>query len=52
MQDFLNDLPNKPIFGFGGRYFNENKKLRNQTRGVFLGMTLDEGIQTVHDLLD
>lgn len=52
MQTLLNELPNKPIFGYGGRYFNDNLRLRKQMQGVFLGTTVDEGIQTVHNLLD
>jgi hypothetical protein len=52
MQTLLNELPNQPIFGYGGRYFNDNLRLRKQMQGVFLGTTVDEGIQTVHNLLD
>jgi DNA-binding transcriptional MerR regulator len=52
MQALLDQLPGRPKFGFGGRYFNANKAAREKMNGVFLGMTLDEAIQNVHDLLD
>jgi DNA-binding transcriptional MerR regulator len=52
MQAMLNELPSQPKLGFGGRYFNENKEAREQMQGVFLGFSLDEAIQNVHDLLD
>lgn len=41
----------KTLFGFGGRYFNENTQARETTAGVFLGGTLTEAIRNVHDLL-
>lgn len=52
MQAKLDELPEKPIFGYGGRYFNENRQQREKMKGVFLGASLDEAIQKVHDLLD
>lgn len=52
MQVKLNELPKKPKFGFGGRYFNQNPKVRDQMQGFFLGASLDEAIDNVHDLLD
>jgi MerR family transcriptional regulator, light-induced transcriptional regulator len=52
MQAKLNDLPAQPLLGFGGRYFNENLDQRKAMQGVFLGFSLDEAIQKVHDLLD
>jgi len=52
MQGMLNELPAKPILGFGGRYFNENPKRLEEIQGAFLGSSLDEAIQKVHDLLD
>lgn len=52
MQTKLDDLPAKHILGFGGRYFNENPKELEKMQGVFLGNSLDEAIQKVHDLLD
>jgi len=52
MQAMLDKLPSKPKLGFGGRYFNENPQARDQVPGVFLGASLDDAIQNVHDLLD
>lgn len=52
MQTKLDDLPAKPILGFGGRYFNENPKELERMQGFFLGNSLDQAIQKVHDLLD
>jgi methanogenic corrinoid protein MtbC1 len=52
MQAMLDDLPSQPKLGFGGRYFNENEAARREVGGVFLGLTLEEAIQNVHDLMD
>lgn len=52
MQAELDKLPSKPKLGFGGRYFNENKAARKEVPGIFLGASLDEAIQNVHDVLD
>lgn len=52
MQALLDDLPSHPKLGFGGRYFNENKTARREMSGVFLGLSLEEAIQNVHDLMD
>ncbi len=51
-QGKLNELSTKPLFGFGGRYFNENTSARDTMQGVFLGSTLAEAIRNVHDLMD
>ena len=42
----------QPKLGFGGRYFNENDDARKRLNGVFLGHSLDQAIQNVHDLMD
>jgi len=52
MQEMLDALPSKPKFGFGGRYFNENMEARKEMQGAFLGNTLEEAIQNVHNLMD
>lgn len=52
MQAKLNKIPGKPKLGFGGRYFNENTAAREQMQGIFLGESLNEAIQNVHDQLD
>ena len=52
MQARLNDLPGKPKFGYGGRIFNENPTTREKMDGIFLGASLDEALQNVHDILD
>ena len=51
-QEKLNQLTPKPVFGFGGRYFNENTEARKTVQGEFLGSTLADAIQNVHDLMD
>ena len=51
-QEKLNKLSAKPLFGFGGRYFNENTEARRTMQGIFLGSTLAEAIQNVHNLMD
>jgi MerR family transcriptional regulator, light-induced transcriptional regulator len=52
MQAKLDELPGKPKLGYGGRYFNQNEAARKNMDGIFLGTSLDEAIQNVHDLLD
>ena len=52
LQGKLNKLSPKPLFGFGGPYFNRNKTAREAMQGVFLGTTPAEAIQVVHDLMD
>ena len=52
VQAKLNQLPQNAIFGFGGRYFIQNEKAREELQGVFLGFTVDEAIDKVHQLLD
>ena len=48
----LDELPGKPKFGYGGRYFNENPAAKEKMDGIFLGASLDEAIQNIHDILD
>lgn len=52
MQAQLDALPKKPKLGFGGRYFNQNKDAREAMGGVFLGHSLAEAIERVHQLVD
>jgi MerR family transcriptional regulator, light-induced transcriptional regulator len=52
MQTKLDELPGKTKLGYGGRYFNQNEAARKNMDGIFLGTSLDEAIQNVHDLLD
>lgn len=52
MQTKLEALPKHPRLGFGGRYFNENPESLQSMQGVFLGQTLEQAVQNVHDLLD
>ena len=51
-QEKLNKLPSQPILGFGGRYFVENEQAREEVQGVFLGYSVNEAIDKVHQLLD
>lgn len=41
----------KPLFAFGGRAFNENPEWRAKVRGLFLGATLTEGVETLERIL-
>jgi MerR family transcriptional regulator, light-induced transcriptional regulator len=41
----------KPFFGYGGRIFNERPDWRQRMPGVFLGMTLEAGLDTLDHLL-
>ena len=41
----------RPIFGFAGRIFNLEPEWRSRVPGVFLGATLDEGVQTLERML-
>ncbi len=52
MQAKLDELSGQPKLGFGGRYFNEHPEALQDMSGVFLGQTLEQAIQNVHDLLD
>ncbi len=52
MQAALDKIPSQPKLGFGGRYFNENEKARNDLDGIFLGTDLDQAIHNVHQLMD
>jgi len=52
VQSLLDRFPSKPKFGFGGRYFNENPEMRKKTPGTFLGTSVGEAIQNIHNLLD
>ena len=40
-----------PVFAFGGRVFNLQPEWRSRVPGIFLGATLDEGVQTLERLL-
>jgi MerR family transcriptional regulator, light-induced transcriptional regulator len=41
----------KPFVGYGGRIFNEKPEWRKRVAGVFLGETLDDGLNTIDRLL-
>ncbi len=41
----------RPAFGFAGRIFNLKPEWRSRVPGLFLGATLDEGIQTLERIL-
>jgi hypothetical protein len=40
-----------PLFGFGGRAFNQKIALREQIPGIFLGETLADAVKTIHQIL-
>ena len=50
-QERLDRLRVKPIFGYGGRAFVFKPALCGQVPGIFLGTSLDEGVETVNGLL-
>ncbi len=41
----------RPIFAYGGLIFNENPEWRVKVRGLFLGATLGEGVETLERTL-
>ncbi|MGC9348982.1 MAG: MerR family transcriptional regulator [Anaerolineae bacterium] len=41
----------RPIFAFGGRIFNQKPEWRARVRGLFLGATLTEGVETLERTL-
>ncbi|MBZ0294663.1 MAG: MerR family transcriptional regulator [Anaerolineae bacterium] len=41
----------RPVVGFGGRIFVEQPELAGQIPGVYLGMTLQEGLETLDRML-
>jgi methanogenic corrinoid protein MtbC1 len=51
VQEKLSKLHPVPIFGYGGRIFNNNPEMRQCIAGHFLGETLDEAIQNIARLL-
>jgi hypothetical protein len=51
VQEKLSKLHPVPIFGYGGRIFNNNPEMRQGIAGHFLGETLDEAIQNIARLL-
>ena len=51
MQEKVSRLRPAPIFAYGGRAFNLNPDLRKQIGGIFLGETMDAGLEKINDLL-
>ncbi len=45
------DRTGEPIIGYGGPIFNERPELRAKVHGLFLGMTLQEGVETLERIL-
>jgi DNA-binding transcriptional MerR regulator len=41
----------RPLVGFGGRVFVEHPEMAEQTPGIFLGRTLQDGIETLDGML-
>ncbi len=41
----------EPIVGYGGLAFNERPELRTKVQGLFLGSTLQEGVETLERIL-
>lgn len=41
----------EPVVGYGGLVFNEHPELRAKVRGLFLGTTLQEGVETLERIL-
>jgi hypothetical protein len=51
VQDRLNRLRAKPIFGYGGSSFNAKPELRKKVGGVFLGETVELALAEVARLV-
>jgi methanogenic corrinoid protein MtbC1 len=51
VQSKLVRLRPAPLFGFGGRAFNQKIALREQIPGIFLGETLADAVKTIHQIL-
>jgi len=47
----LKSLKPPPLFAFGGSCFNHNSILQEKVHGIFLGYTLNEAVERVHNLL-
>lgn len=45
------DRMGEPIVGYGGPIFNERPELRMKVHGLFLGTTLQEGVETLERIL-
>jgi MerR family transcriptional regulator, light-induced transcriptional regulator len=50
LHDKLSKLKPPPILGFGGSAFNQQPDLIQQTKGKFLGLSLDTAVDTVCEL--
>ena len=51
MQEKLRKGRTFPIFGYGGRAFDQNPQAIAQIPGVYLGNTLQSALDTIHELL-
>ncbi len=45
------DEAHRPVFAFGGAAFNHHPELRSQIDGVFLGQTVQMGLETIERLM-
>lgn len=45
------DAAHRPVFAFGGAAFNQQPELREKIDGVFLGETIQAGIDTIEKLM-
>jgi methanogenic corrinoid protein MtbC1 len=51
MQDMLNKIKPSPLFGYGGRAFDERPALSNEIGGIYLGNTLEKAVLRIQSLL-
>lgn len=51
MQDKVNKIKPKPIFGYGGQAFVQKPTLRDKVPGIYLGDTIEESKELVEKLL-
>ncbi len=51
MQDLLKKTRPNPLFGYGGRAFDQYPELRKEIPGFYLGSTLESAIDTIKTLL-
>jgi methanogenic corrinoid protein MtbC1 len=51
MQDKLKKLRQPPLFAYGGRAFDLNRKLIEQVPGIYLGNTLELAVKKIRELM-
>lgn len=52
MQEKLRRIRPMPVFGYGGRAFDANPRLREQVPGLYLGETLEKSLLNIRETLN